>query len=42
MVQNVGAQLWHMNNIIGSYNAYFKDFEWPYAFTVTLARILTT
>ena len=35
MVQNVGAQLWHMNNIIGSYNAYFKDFEWPYAFTVT-------
>ena len=25
----------HMNNIIGSYNAYFKDFEWPYAFTVT-------
>ena len=24
-----------MNNIIGSYNAYFKDFEWPYAFTVT-------
>ena len=35
MVQNVGAQLWHMNNIIGSYNAYFKDFEGPYAFTVT-------
>ncbi|MFR3090833.1 MAG: FAD-binding protein [Eggerthella lenta] len=35
MVQNVGAQLWHMNNIIGSYNAYSKDFEWPYAFTVT-------
>ena len=24
MVQNVGAQLWHMNNIIGSYNATSK------------------
>lgn len=34
MVQDVGAQLWHMNNIIGSLNAWFKDFEWKYAFTL--------
>lgn len=34
MVQEVGAQLWHMNNIIGSYNAWFKDYEWKYAFTL--------
>ena len=39
MVQDVGAQLWHMNNVIGSYNAWFKDFEWKYAFTLTLKRI---
>ena len=41
MVQNVGAQLWHMNNIIGSYNAYFKDFEWPYASRSRRARTTT-
>ena len=35
MVQDVGAQLWHMDNIIGSFNAWFKSFDWKYGFTMT-------
>jgi hypothetical protein len=32
MVQEVGAQLWNMNAIIGGECAWFKDAEQPYAF----------
>lgn len=31
MVQNVGAQLWHMNCMIGGGNPNFRDPEYPYA-----------
>lgn len=31
MVQNVGAQLWHMNCMIGGANPNFQDEEYPYA-----------
>lgn len=31
MVQNVGAQLWHMNCMIGGANPNFHDPEYPYA-----------
>jgi succinate dehydrogenase/fumarate reductase flavoprotein subunit len=35
MVEDVGAQLWHMNQVCGSYCGWFKDFEWNYAFWLT-------
>jgi succinate dehydrogenase/fumarate reductase flavoprotein subunit len=35
MIEEVGAQLWNMNQVCGSFCGYFKDYEWSYAFWLT-------